>query len=138
MLSTEWPWNVGQFILFWWNTFYHIVGAVNKKNFPYLAVENPHEIHRLPLHSLKLTVWCTLSSSCLIRSYFFEDNDENNECYTGMVNSFFTPRISPIPNQENLWCQKDEDTTHTVHVIMVTVRNLFKGHVIICRSLVHC
>ena len=33
-------------------------GTVNKQNFRYWASENPHELHRRPLRSPKVTAWC--------------------------------------------------------------------------------
>jgi hypothetical protein len=45
---------------------------VNKQDFRFWAPHNPQELHERPLHSLKVTVWCALSSSVIIGPYFFE------------------------------------------------------------------
>jgi hypothetical protein len=51
---------------------FHLSGTVNKQNFRYWAAENPPELHVRPLHSAKVTVWCTLSSIGVIESYFLK------------------------------------------------------------------
>jgi hypothetical protein len=51
---------------------FHLSGTVNKQNFRYCVAENPRELHARPLHSPKVTVWCTLSSIGVIGPYFFE------------------------------------------------------------------
>jgi hypothetical protein len=50
---------------------FHLSGTVNKHNFRYWAAENLQELHARPLHSPKVTVWCTLSSIDVIGPYFF-------------------------------------------------------------------
>ena len=47
---------------------------VNKQNFRFWARENPQNLHERPLHSKRVTVWCAMTSSCVIGPYFFEDD----------------------------------------------------------------
>lgn len=100
---------------------FHLDGVASKQNCCYLAVEYPSEFHQQPLPSHTLTVWCTLSSSCITEPYFFEyydGNTVNAKHYMDMINNFFTPWISEIPDQENLWFQQDGATAHIMHVSM--------------------
>jgi len=41
---------------------FHLSGYVNKQNYRYWAPENPQELHQLPLHSERLTVWFGIAS----------------------------------------------------------------------------
>jgi len=50
---------------------FHLNGMVNKQNFCYWATENPREMHKRPLHSLKVTVWCVMGKTDYITIFFF-------------------------------------------------------------------
>jgi hypothetical protein len=52
---------------------FYLSGFVNKQNFPYWSATNPIELHERPLHSSKVTVWCTISSFGIIGPYFSKD-----------------------------------------------------------------
>jgi hypothetical protein len=41
---------------------FHLCGHVNKQNYHFWAPENPQELHHLPLHSDKFTVWGGIAS----------------------------------------------------------------------------
>jgi len=41
---------------------FHLSGYVNKQNYRYWAPKNAREIHQLPLHSERLTVWFGIAS----------------------------------------------------------------------------
>jgi len=43
---------------------FHFSRAVNKQNFRYWAERNPRELQERPLHSLRVTVWCTVVDWC--------------------------------------------------------------------------
>ena len=45
-------------------THFHISGFVNKQKFRCWSQANPQAPHEKPLHSQKVTVWCTMSASC--------------------------------------------------------------------------
>jgi hypothetical protein len=51
----------------------HLNGNVNKQNFRYWAAENPHMLHQKPLHSEKMTVWCSVIAFGVLGPYFFEN-----------------------------------------------------------------
>jgi hypothetical protein len=54
---------------------FHVSDYVNKQNCCYWALNNPHELHRCPLHSAKVTLWCAVNSHVIIGSYFFENEE---------------------------------------------------------------
>ncbi|GFW89363.1 DUF4817 domain-containing protein [Trichonephila clavipes] len=86
---------------FWLN------GYVNKQNFRIWSEANPQVYVETPLHSEKLTVWCSLWASGIIGPYFFK-NDEghnvtvNGDRYRAMITNFFIPELNNHDVQE-LW-----------------------------------
>ncbi|KAF2360319.1 Protein of unknown function DUF4817 [Trinorchestia longiramus] len=62
---------------------FHLNGEVNKQNCRIWVSENPREIHEHPVHPLKVTVWCGITSSRTIGPYFFEDVDGNTVTVNG-------------------------------------------------------
>lgn len=114
---------------------FHLSGYVNKQNFRYWSHANPQEIHEKPLHSLKVTVWCAISSFAIIGPYFFEDERERavtvtGERYVQMLQNFLAPAIAHLPVNEDTFFQQDGATSHTARNSMATVRNMFPNHVI--------
>ena len=72
---------------------FHLSGYVNKQNYHYWAPENPQELHKHPLHSKRLTVWCGIASFGVLGPYFFEDNEGSaitvtSEGYVAMLHNF--------------------------------------------------
>ena len=51
---------------------FRLNGEVNKQNCRIWASENPRKIHEYPLHPLKVTVWCGITSSRIIGPYFLK------------------------------------------------------------------
>jgi hypothetical protein len=79
---------------------------VNKQNFRYWAAENPRALHARPLHSPKVTVWCTLSSTGVVEPYFFEEGGVtvavNANRYCDMLENFLRPKIDEYEEEHNL------------------------------------
>ncbi|KAL3274216.1 hypothetical protein HHI36_015628 [Cryptolaemus montrouzieri] len=67
---------------------------VSKLNMRYWADTNPRQLHQKPLHSPKVTVWCTISSGGIIGPCFFEENEVtatlNSDQYVNMLQEFFS------------------------------------------------
>ncbi|PSN55244.1 hypothetical protein C0J52_05854 [Blattella germanica] len=57
-------------------THFHLSGCVNKENFWYWSNQNPHQLHERPLHSDRVTVWCSISKFDVIGPYIFEENSK--------------------------------------------------------------
>jgi hypothetical protein len=77
---------------------FHVSGSENIQNFHYWAAENPHQLHQLPLHSEKVTVWCGMACFGLKGPYFFEGNagvavTGTSDRYVGMLHNFLEPEL---------------------------------------------
>jgi hypothetical protein len=59
-------------------------GYINTQNTCVWPEENPHEIHKKPLYSDKIVVWCTLSRRRIISPMFF-DQIVTTEVYFNIV-----------------------------------------------------
>jgi hypothetical protein len=53
---------------------FHMSGYMNKRNW-FWAAYNPCALHKHLLHSVKVTVWCAVSSGGIIGPCFFEDEE---------------------------------------------------------------
>ena len=80
---------------------FNLSGYVNKQNIRFWARENPQKLHEKPLHSERVTVWCAMTSTCVIGPYFFEDEQGapvtvTAERYNNMLNDFFIPELQRL------------------------------------------
>jgi len=115
---------------------FHLSGYVNKQNCRFWATENPHQLHQDPLHSEKVTVWCAVSSYCIIGPYFFEDENGstvtvNGERYRNMLQSFFIPQLHQRRiHRRRTWFQQDGATCHTANETLAILQQFFPGRLI--------
>jgi hypothetical protein len=49
---------------------FQLSGFVSKQNFHYLSSKNPQRFHEKLLHSVKVTIWCAISSFGICRTLF--------------------------------------------------------------------
>jgi hypothetical protein len=114
----------------------HLSGTVNKQNFRHWAAENPRKLHARPLHSPKVTVWCTLSSIGIIGPYFFEEGvtvTVNANRYCDMLENFLRPKKDEYGEEHNLedfWLQQDGATAHTARRPRAILKEVFPGRVV--------
>jgi len=114
---------------------FHVSGSVNKQNFCYWSQANPRALHEKPLHSQKVTVWCTMSALGIIEPCFFENEAGNAvtvnvDHYVEMLQNFFTPQLVRFPVNENTLFQQDRATSHTARMSMKAVNALFLNRVV--------
>jgi len=116
---------------------FHISGYVNKQNVHYWSGANPREIHQRPLHSARVTVWCTISRIGIIGPYFFDEDNYtvsvNSERYVAMIQEFFGPVLEEL-NAGLVWFQQDGATAHTARKSMAVLREMFPGRLIFLRG----
>ena len=118
---------------------FHLCGTVNKQNFRYWSMENPHQLHQAPLHSPKVTVWCAVSEDRIWGPYFFEDSDGrtvtvNTERYCNMIKDFVQPKVEELENIDNVYFMQDGATCHTSRQSMAVLREMFPGKLISLRG----
>ena len=81
--------------------YFHLSGFVNKQNMRYWSPVYTTELHEMPLHSPKVTVWCGVGAFGIVGPYFFEnDNEEtvtvNSERYVTMLEGFVEPQLRQL------------------------------------------
>jgi len=94
---------------------FHLNGFVNKQNCQFWAAENPLELHHRPLHSSKVTVWCSVLKVGIVGPYFFEDWETavsvTSARYVNMLNNFLCPELQKCGvNMREMWFQQDGAT----------------------------
>ncbi|KAJ4449094.1 hypothetical protein ANN_00489 [Periplaneta americana] len=85
---------------------FHLSGCVNHQNFRYWSRQNPRELHEIPLHNDRVTVWCAIARVGILGPYFFEDDGAtvtvNSQRYTFMINNFLAPRLNALQIDQNI------------------------------------
>lgn len=90
---------------------FHLRGYVNKQNFRFWSGNNPRTLHKNPLHSEQVTVWCAMSFQVVVDPVFFKSENGNmvvvnSERYTDMLVNFALPDLDEFVNEET-WFQQD-------------------------------
>jgi hypothetical protein len=83
----------------------NLSGYVNSQNNRYRSTENPHAVHEVPLHDLKVGVWSAISAWRINKPVFFH----------GTINSELYMIMSPFSN-----LQGDEE--NCVSILCKTVQ----------------
>jgi len=83
-------------------------GNINKQNCRILSASNPQILHETELHPLRVTVWCAISSRCIVGPYFFEENG-HTDTVTGDRREFPNKLISR--NSTFRWPPRSPDLT---------------------------
>lgn len=109
----------------------NLSGLVNEQNCRYYVLENPRELPKRPLHSPKVTLWCTIEKAGVICPYLFEYHNGNavtvsSELYTEMINNFIVPELrwKHIPVR-CIWFQQYGAMPHAAIPSIDVVRPLF-------------
>ncbi|XP_053946986.1 uncharacterized protein LOC128855816 isoform X2 [Anastrepha ludens] len=110
-------------------------GNVNKQNCRIWSTSNPQILHETELHPLRVTVWCAVSSRCIVGPYFFEENGHTvtvtGDRYLKMLKEFFYPELrrKRIPFN-SVWFQQDGATSHIAQTVMTELRRKFPNKLI--------
>lgn len=126
--------DFGEKIIFSDESHFWLSGFVNKQNCRIWGDENPRDIHQVPLHSERVTVWCGLWSGGIIGPYFFENEEGvavtvNGDRYRAMLRTFLWPTVRAM-NLGNMWFQQDGATCHTANETVTLLHEQFEGSLI--------
>lgn len=110
-------------------------GNVNKQNCRFWAESSPHVIHEVKLHPQRVTVWCAVSSKCIIGPFFFENAGKtttvNAERYLDMIKTFAIPNMRKKRFfTKNTWFQQDGASPHIEKSVMNLLKQTFAERLI--------
>ncbi|PSN47830.1 hypothetical protein C0J52_16446, partial [Blattella germanica] len=77
----------------------HLRGYNNSHNNCHWSTQNPNLIHQVPLHDLKIGVWCTMRAKRVIESIFFNEAVNFERCMTNIL----TPFIQNLTGNEKVY-----------------------------------
>ena len=121
---------------------FYLDGSVNTQNNRFWAITAPDIVKERPLHSLKCTAWCAVSSSGVIGSFLSEDGQERTQTVTGERYRRIFRRFVTVmqrrcaDNHAIQWFQQDGATPHTAHETIKLIQECF-GTRVISRSIPH-
>ena len=101
---------------------FHLSGYVNSQNTRYWSSENPHVIHKTPLHDLKIGVWCAVSGTRIAGPVFFEST-VNTDVYLHILEQL-NDQLTPQDKMQ-FFFQQNGATCHTSHRSLTRVRHMF-------------
>lgn len=104
-------------------------GYVNKQNYRFWATENPRIFETAPLKSIRVTLWCAISSCGIIGPFFFEGN-VNHERYREMLENDFIPTAQGLEAVDDFWFMQDGATPHRTIDVFNLLDEHFHGRVI--------
>jgi hypothetical protein len=111
------------FVFYTDETWLHLSGYVNGQNNRYRSAENPHSIHEVPLHDVKIGVWCAISAHRIIGSVFCQYTI-NSERYVRLI---LTPFFRELTEEEKTcgYFKQDNATAHTASHSMNEINQVF-------------
>lgn len=122
-------------------------GVSNRQNVRFWGTQNPHIVHPRAAHSVRVTVWCGVSSHSIIGPYFFEDRvtgrnvSVTGDRYREMLLDYVQPRLNrrrgaytAISRAGGWWWQQDGATAHTAGETMSLLRRMFGANRLISRG----
>jgi hypothetical protein len=84
---------------------------VNSQNNSYCSTENPHSIHEVPLHDVKIRVWCAVIMHRIIGPVFFQETI-NSEWYVRLISTLFFCKLTKEEKNYKTFMQ-DSATVYT-------------------------
>ena len=112
---------------------FYLDGSVNTQNNRFWATTAPDIVKERPLHSLKCTAWCAVSSSGVIDPFWSEDGQgrTQTERYRRIFRRFVTVMQRRCADTHAIqWFQQDGATPHTAHETTKLIQECFGTRVI--------
>jgi hypothetical protein len=111
---------------------FYLGGYVNSQNNYYWSAEKPLSIHEVPLHDVKIRVWCAISAYRIIGPVFFQETI-NSERYVRLI---LTPLFRKLTEDKKTYgyFMQDNTTAHTANHSMNEINQVF-GDCVVSRGL---
>jgi hypothetical protein len=68
---------------------FNVTGYVNSHNTRIWSEENPHAVHHIPLHDIKIETWCAISARRIIGPIFYQENVSSSRYVGDILGPFF-------------------------------------------------
>lgn len=116
-----------------------LTGQVNSRNCVIWANENPHAFVQTPLHDQKVTVWCGVTSHCMLGPYFFDEIGNDGEAHTVTVNGnrylqmlqeFVVPQLQQRNLLDETTFMQDGAPPHTPRLVKIFLQSHFGERII--------
>lgn len=108
---------------------FYLHGYVNKQNWRFWGTENPHHAIIRPLHPIRLTVWCAMSSEEIIGPVFIYQNI-SAKTYFNMLNNEIFPYLLGSEKVEEYWFMQDGARPHRTQEIFDLLSEQFSNRII--------
>jgi hypothetical protein len=69
--------------------YFHLSGYVNIQNTRIWSVENPHSVHQIPLHDIKIGVWCAVSARRIVGPILYHEIMNTDRYVWNILEPFF-------------------------------------------------
>ena len=110
-------------------SYFHLIGYVNKQNYRFWGSENPHLSVAQALHPQKVSVWCAFTAHKIYGPYFLTKYVDEFVYRDEVLEKFFN-NIARDRKIENFWFQQDGAIAHRTDDNMFYIASEF-GHKII-------
>jgi hypothetical protein len=101
---------------------FHVSGKVNMHNCQIWGSENPHEVMEHERDTLKLNVWCALTSDSVIGPFFFEEATVTGASYLNTLQNYAITRIP-----QGYLFQQDGAPPHYANTVKAFLDQQFPG-----------
>ena len=119
---------------------FHKDGRVNSLNFRFWSTQAPDLVAEAPLHSVKCTAWCAMSSSGIIGPFWFENDagESHRQCSAlpAILAKLWTALNRRLGGDSQLLDQSFQDgaSAHTAFATREWLQNRFGSRVISYRE----
>lgn len=115
-------------IFFTDEAWFYLHGHVSTQNNRCWSAEKPDIVHEMPLHDLKIGVWCAVNAYRIIGPIFFA-NTVNGQRYRNTIIKPFLEYLCDIECTQ-AYFQQDSATAHTADLSLQLIEEIFEDRVI--------
>jgi hypothetical protein len=132
MLQNVHDWLIDLQLLFITDeAYFHWSGYVNSQNTWIWSDEKPHAVHPIPLHYIKIGVWCAVSARWIIRPMSYHETVNSDRYVRNILEPFFE-QLTDDERQYGYF-QQDNATAHIARNSMSALQEVFDDRIITTR-----